>query len=266
MEAEAFCNHEETFDDIETADNICMQCGLVLDRILGCADDYRGKELTGQREEKRREKVGSKTKHYLDHFNIDNQFVQERVMHRYEKIYGRRKPRKGFRKDQNKDAVAMAFSIYSTLAENDMPHPPKHVSERVCGVEDKSMLQVEKVLKLSDNEMDKLDREDYEYPDVRAEDYVHVVCNYMSIKFRTAELIRYLIREWEDEDVMQGKYPNVIAATVIWYVLQRLSDEEEPAKKDASLAVLCDGLDCTCESVKALLKSLPERDYICTIP
>jgi transcription initiation factor TFIIIB Brf1 subunit/transcription initiation factor TFIIB len=174
--------------------------------------------------------------------HLDNQFVSERVSEVYEKIYGDRRARKGFKKTEEKQRLALAFSILNTLNRQHMPRPVEDVL-LMCGVSPKKentrkLLNIRKTLSLTDQELRGLQEEDYELQDASPEDYVDVLCVQLGIPFAVASEIHATIAKahWK----LYGKRPPVIIAAAILHTVQR-----HPALHHVSMQGVCHLLNVT---------------------
>ena len=285
---------------MDTADCVCMECGLVLDRIIG-REGQSGEREGGAKlalpmhlypdkkkvkmvivplteEEKRREEERrarremrmvpscqeqqrrkAKIRAKLQHFQADNEYMVERVLHRFNRIYGHRKQRPGFRKDRNKEAVALAFAIHNTFCMEKAPRPPQFIT-KICGFEsDGDLLQVPAILNMSEEEMKSMRREDYECSYAQPQDYIHTLCQFLGLNMYTANITHYLIKDWEW--LVFGKYPRVIAASVLSIVLDHRSLQEEPGKASVTDEMICEALHCTLDSVKRLKRELRKKHF-----
>jgi hypothetical protein len=260
-----------------------MDCGLVLDRIIGA--DGGGPEGGGGRVRKRsreeeeeeedlpflqqqqespspyrrrrflldRERGRELITSVLAVFHLDNQHVMERAIENYDKIYGSRRARRGFRKSEFKQRVACAFSICNSLARLQMPRPPEYVA-RLCEVPCRPLLNVRAQLNLSEEELGALRPEDYELEEARPQDYIDVVCSNLRIPFNTAGEVRRVAEEaqW----VLHGRQPTVIAAASIQFVLA----ERGELGVTASGADICNLFDCQQRTVDKALNALRRGD------
>ena len=262
-------------DDFATADSVCMECGLVLEQILGHGGERErvrganpdewsgggegnvcyvaGERLSAARVRRERTKE-TVLRPILAPFHLDNDYVLERVCDNYEKIYGGRPARKGFKKTIFKKQVAVAFSIINTLSRLHMPRPVEDVL-LVCGVRDeksnsRALLDVVKTLNLSEQELAGLNEEDYELADADPEDYVDVICAQLCIPFAVASTIHEIIAEarW----MLYGHFPTVIIAAAIQQAVAKrphLAAEAPPQR-------VCQLLNCRQETVNRLLPKI----------
>jgi transcription initiation factor TFIIIB Brf1 subunit/transcription initiation factor TFIIB len=262
------CFHENVLDDFHTADVVCTDCGLVLDRIVGFSGtggqqwnsrpcQYRQTQLqpplpppilisppsTGGKEARR------KIENYLSVFFMDNENVVESVLKKYNLIYGTRVQRPGFRKCNMKERIAIAFSICNTLANEEMPRPPQYIA-KLCGVSCRQLLNTVTHLKLSEEELEKMKREDYELASSPPQDYIDVLCSHLGIPFATGGEMRAVAEEarW----ILHGRYPTVIAAASMQLVLERRGE----LNKTVFAEKICEMLDCQQKTVNLSLKAL----------
>jgi hypothetical protein len=261
-----------------------MDCGLVLERIIGGIDGGGGGVEGGggrvwrhqkrfpspqqQQEEEGEEDYYRHLHHYagvdsnakkgrelitsvLAVFQLDNQHVSERVMENYDKVYGRRRTRLGFRKNEFKQRVACAFSICNTLARLQMPRPPEYVA-RLCEVPCKSLLNLPAYLSLEHEELTQLHPEDYELEEGQPQDYIDVVCSNLGISFNTAGEARRVAENarW----ILHGRHPTVIAAASLQVALTERGELE----RERAIAI-CDLFDCRQRTVDAAAKILRQQ-------
>jgi hypothetical protein len=242
-----------------------MDCGLVLDRIVGTSGRGGGPcrlSRAGEGEEEDvvfprldppeagRELSGERlVLDVLAVFHLDSQHVTERALENYRRVYGRRAARQGFRKCDFKRRVAAAFSVCNTLARLCLPRPPSYVA-KLCGVPTRPLLNLPLHLRLSAEELASLRREDYELAQTRPQDYVDVVCSHLGIPFSTAGQAR--CEAEEAEWALHGRQPTVIAAAAI---LRTLSRTLSAADLDRRRLELCHAFDCQQRTVSRALEA-----------
>ncbi len=262
---ETLCPHKNTLDDYDVADIVCMDCGLVLDRLLGGSGG--GQRIGGgggwyenvsrhqeadpplpdffwlPPEERERRRSWESILHCLSVFHMDTEEVARLALENYWKIYGGRQSGKGgFRKNQDKETLAIAFSICNTLAREGIPRPPNYVAD-VCGVskEDRSkLLKIPSALALGKEELQQLRKCDYELKESEAEDYIDTLCSILGVPFHLAGKIRTTAQKatW----LLHGRLPTVLAAASMQLELRR-------AGLLVSERKICELLDCKQKSV-----------------
>ncbi len=243
---EAVCPHKNTLDDYETADVVCMDCGLVLDRLIGYHSGGGGRmmwrgNVSGRMEEeeeeegrplfpfvdlsqlsaeeRRRRRARESIISYLSVFHMDSEEVVNAVLQNYWKIYGgRENGRKGFRKNDYKERVALGFSICNTLAREGIPRPPDYIA-RLCNVNRRAFLNLPSILALDSEELGRLRRRDYELKESEAEDYIDTLCSFLGVPFHLAGRIVETARK--ATEALHGCYPTVLAAASMQLELQR---------------------------------------------
>ncbi len=83
---------------------------------------------------------------------MDSKDMVNRCQENFDRIYGLRRTRKGFRKSEFKENVAVAASILRQMVLLRMPRPPEHVAT-LCGLESASpLLRVDALLNFSKEE------------------------------------------------------------------------------------------------------------------
>lgn len=254
---------------------MCVECGLVLDRIIGesggrfrqrrVADgtgegggggygDGYGDDSGGAEVALRADGDGGETliRSVLAVLHLDNQHVEERAAENYRKIYGSRRQRPGFRKTDLLRRLACAFSICNTLNRLQMPRPPVYVTD-LCGVPPHPatpLLNIRERLNLSEEELRGMKREDYELEQAEAQDYLDVVCAHLGVAFNTAGEARRMAEEvqW----AVYGKKPTSIAAAVLQTVLARRGELGGAVTRED----ICDAFDCRQKCVDLVLRDV----------
>lgn len=187
---------------------------------------------------------------------MDNDFVLERAVETYDKIYASRRNSLGFRKSEYTQKVAIAFAITNTLIRNNMPRPIDYILT-VCELESRRpLLHLKEYLHLSEKELEHLRKEDYELQDDNPEDYVDIVCAHLNIPFHVASKACALIASvrWHVSD----RSPTVLVAAAIQAVLT----EEQgvvPAETLASVCALLDVKQRSVTEVRKIILSVAEK-------
>jgi transcription initiation factor TFIIIB Brf1 subunit/transcription initiation factor TFIIB len=247
-------------DDFHAGDVVCLECGLVLDRLVGVGGGGGPWRIHGGGDVDRlpppppqapRCPTGEQLAlDVLAVFHLDNQHVAERVLENYRIVYGGRAARRGFRKCEFKRRVAVAFSICNTLARLSVPRPPSYVA-RLCEVPTRPLLNLPLHLRLSAEDLASLRREDYELAETKPQDYVDVACSHLGIPFSKAGEARCGAEE--AEWVLHGRQPTVIAAAAI---LRALGPEEAERRCES----VCEAFDCRRRTVTAALATWRGRE------
>lgn len=244
---------------------MCVDCGLVLEQLLG--GGQKGEEwrrttigLTfvecqpdisniGLKEGKRHQmqKVDVCTLLGLYHMDCDDMI--ERVWSLYQRIYGARKERQGFRKSTFKDKVAMAFAICNTMALQSTPRPAESVTNLLGLSSLKPLLDLPKTLNLSSSDLECLKKEDYELIDPPPQEYIDVLCAHLKIPFAIAGEIRKRVEEVEW--LLYGKHPTVIAASILQKVLSEKNQLDSNRAKE-----VCTFLGCQQKAINSTLQRL----------
>lgn len=279
------CPHARILDDYRTADVICADCGLVLDRLYGsggavgnwqqAASSFGSGQVwrrepqqqQQQRQQQRRPLPSypddedtdcwlssdpltsidnllalydrqTEIRDLLAHFNMDSQSVVEEVTAQYNKIYGCRRERSGFKKTEARHRLALAFSITNVLAREGFPRPPEYVAQ-VCGLrETGAMLSAANKLALTEEEKARLNREEYELQEPEPYQYVDPLCAHLGIPFATSTRAQQILESEEVKWEVAAHKPTVVAAAALI-----LANGGQRAKD------ICQALDCTTRTV-----------------
>ena len=279
---ETVCPHKNKLDDYDVADVVCMDCGLVLDRILGGGPKGGGQaggrwtenvfespeeverllllssynRLPG--ELRAREMARERIVHYLSQFHMDTEEMADSVLENYWKIYGGRENGKnGFRKSRRKQAVAFTFSLCNVMAKEGVPRPPGFVAD-VCRLKKehrKKILQIPKSLNFGREERAQLRRSDYELQESEAEDYIDTLCAFSNVPFHIASRIRETAQRatW----LLHGRQPTVLAAASMQIELGRVG----LLGRSVSARDICELLECRQKSVTNAIRQLVAAEF-----
>lgn len=197
----------------------------------------------------------AKVSEVLELFHLDNEHVRERVLEDYKKVYRDRPARRGFRKSESKDRLALAFAVCRQLNRLGAPRPPAQVAA-ACGVEDPgSLLRVAKALNMSREEV----RSGLgDLPDALPEDYVDLLCGNLHLPRRLGCLARSLIETARIRWLMYGRNPGVIAGGVLHSVLVKLG-ERRPEELSRRIAAV---VDCHPASIQSISSLMPGYDVV----
>ena len=195
----------------------------------------------------------AKVRDVLAVFHLDNSLTVEAVLADYKRVYCDRRPRKGFRKCEAKDRLALAFAVCRQLIRLGAPRPPTHVAA-VCGVTDPGcLLKAGRMLNMSAEEMR---RELHILPEAKPEDYVEVLCSSMHLPRRLACLARDLIESSRVRWLLYGRNPGHIAGGVLHSILTKLG-ESSPEE----LAIrIGDAVDCKPDCILSISRVMPAYD------
>lgn len=254
---------------------MCVDCGLVLERIVGgmCAGGggglrhLRGSGGGGAGGVEEGEELGEEAaaltcmpppppvmmmttamggdegdkrlelRDILSVFHLDNAYLLELVLHNYNRVYGRRAPRADFKKTRCKERVAMAFSICNVLARERMPRPVHYVAG-LCGLHSaRPLLNLSKTLNFNLRDLFRLDACEYELTESSPSDYVGVLCADLGVSFAVAGKIRDVLDTsyW----CFYGRRPTLIAAAAAQMVLQDLGQLTARRAADICVALAC---------------------------
>ena len=264
------CPHTKLLDDFETADVVCMDCGLVVDRVYG---HYSG---GGQRErnafpeessdltdsvlqppkERIENRIVDQFLSYLSVFQLDNKYVLNEAIDLYHKIYGRRESgTNGFKKSPYKERVAIAFSICNVLIKQHSPRPPRYIA-RICDVPTSALLNLQSKFSLDLEENPPLRKSDWQIQEIKPQDYIDPICAELNIPFHIGTAIRATAEQ--SRDLFPGCFPTVLAATAIQLELKRRNQLD---RNNISSSLICDLLDCRQKSVNRIIHKLHQHAY-----
>ena len=282
------CHHANILDDFESADVVCMDCGLVLDRIIG-ADSRLGQRFVGHsslrpacqapekttpyegskvqidknetdiegREELLRERIRrEEVSPLLSVFHLDGGAIEEDALSLFCRIFALRSK---VRKSEWKKNLALAFSIARTLSKHRCPRPIDDIL-LICGVplsDRGQLLQMSKWMNLSKSEMENMDPNDYEWEDASPQHYIDTLCSFLNIPFHVASEMEIVAQN--SEYVLYGKHPSLLAAAAMQIVLKKLGYlHREPQLADE----ICRGLGCQQKAITDLLRHDFYRKWI----
>ena len=253
-----------------------MECGLVLDRIVGAGgaaaavrqrptaaaaaaaeeEEEEGAMAAAAARGRRGRRRGRRWTagpdlllSVLSVFHLDNQHVSERALENYRRVYGGREM--WGREDDFRKRVAVAFSVANTLARLGFPRPPSYVAH-LCDVPVRALLNLPRSLGLTEEELSRLRPEDYELRESSPQEYVDAACSHLGVSFsRAGEAAAEAERvEW----AMHGRHPTVLAAAAIQLVLSQSGELSGEKKLE-----LCDLFDCRPSTLNSALRQWPSR-------
>ncbi len=252
------CDHGRVYEDLEVADAVCMDCGLVLDRVVGrCRADRSqvgrlggegGGDDEGDRRARQLEIKRGEIRSVLDVLGLDTECNVEGALNLFDAVYECRSSRSGFRRTEKRARVATAFAICQTLTQSGYPRSHTDVAG-LCGLEgDGALMDIPKQLCLSAEEMERLTQRgmSYELGRVRPGDLIDPLCAHLGIPFAVASRMR--LRADEAEWTLYGHPPKMIAAAV---------GHLELSKTDPSRArQFCEMLTCRPAGVRRVAEKL----------
>ena len=220
------------------------------DRVVDDGDGGSGGSGGGVNEDDRDAGSRRKVSEVLELFHLNNQHVRERTLEDYKAVYRDRPARRGFRKSEAKDRLALAFAVCRQLNRLGAPRPPAQVAA-ACGVEDPgSLLRVGKLLNMSREEI----RSGLgDLPDALPEDYVDLLCANLHLPRRLGCLARSLMQTARVRWLMYGRNPGHIAGGTLHSALVKLG-ESRPEELAARIA---EALDCQPACILSISSSLP---------
>ena len=193
-------------------------------------------------------------------FHLDNDYTAERVTENYQLIYGRRSSYtdigKRFRKTENKQNLALAFSIANVLSKLGTPRPVDSIL-MVCGVPQTRrghLLQIDKWLNLDEEEKNQMDPSTYEWEDPSPQQYVDSLCANLGIPFAIASQIEELAQS--SEYAQYGRQPTVLAAAAMQTILRRLGYFSDQGGS-LNPSDICEALGCQQRVVSEALRQYP---------
>ncbi len=262
-----------------------MDCGLVVDRVLGYhggggqrargGEDAPAPPPLRERdflvllppEERARARARGRIADCLSVFHMDTEDTVELALDNFWRIYGgRASGRRGFRKSESKELVAVAFSICNTLARQGIPRPPDYITD-VLGLtprEKSALLKIPAALNLDAEERVRLRRCDYELKNIEAEEYIDTLCSILEVPFHLAGRARETAQRatW----LLHGRLPTVLAAASLQLELERAGLPNLRERRRA----ICEQLHCTqksvSETISRLVKLLPQHEVAAPAP
>ena len=257
------CSHEKLLDDFITADVICTECGLIMDRIIGYSNEGRQRyrfndsDIINQEELYERNIGGGENailyrkyellNNYLAVLHLDNEHVLNRVSENYEKIFG---SRTNFKYSTTKRDIAIAFSIANTLNRLSIPRPVGHIAQ-LCNVDVGLLLNIPKNLNFTKIDFEKLKESDYVLDDISPTYFIDTVCAYLGIKFNLAS--EMITKAEEVEWKFEGRQAHGVAAAIIVYTLRK---NKKSKKENDLLNEVCDALGCLPRTVNDIIKHI----------
>ena len=198
--------------------------------------------------------VREKILHLLSQFHLDNQFVSERVVSRYYKLYEHRRRQKMLQGSSNREKVALVFSICSVLHEEGIPRPVKQVAE-VCGLPRSHcgrILKVRQELKLEEVDGKKGQKKAPEYKEAQPEDYISTLCLHLNVPFSVAQQAERMVQTNEVRWKLYGRKPQHLAGAAVEKVLL--------ARGFPSMAtIISRELGCSPTSVRKTANHIPNK-------
>ena len=252
-----------------------MDCGLVIDRIIGIGANGRqrfvssfhprpscipaskskvwgklktelftcGNEISDESKEKETERVKrTLIIPLLSVFYLDNDMVANSVTEMFQNIYGARTSSRRFKKSEWKENLALAYSISNTLNKLGISRPLDDIL-LVCGVpksEGSKMMNMEKWLNMDEKEKTQLRKNNYEWTNPAPQHYIDSLCAHLNIPFKIASEATLLAEE--NEYQLYGSHPNTLAAACLQYILHKhnMFTEGKLAPTEISKALGCD--------------------------
>ena len=231
------CSHQgASLEDYHTADVICLDCGVITDRIIGGVSGgggggrvtTRGRRWLGTYGKYRRasaiEERPEEIRQVLISCGMDSEELYLNVMLLYDKLFANRP---NTMQSEAKSRIAAAFSVVNVLARESAPRPPEVIA-RAFGLNScRPLLDIVKSLGLKDRELCGLKRVEYTMPNQAPQDYIDVVCAQLGIPIGIANAAVDASErlQW----IYHDRPPTNICAAVLQAVLQ-LEREEESAE------------------------------------
>ncbi len=263
-------------DDFERGDVVCVECGHVVQSPLLSWNsgpprlrhvESGGRTVWGLQsssveeiystpyddvEREKDERRRSKIRDVLSIFHLDNENTVEKVLNNYKTLYCDRQPRRGFKKTETKDRLALAVSICRQITMNGSARMPSEIAD-VCGVERASdLLNADKILNLNREEMRK---GAHRFIDAKPEDYARLITANLELPRRLGRVAERFIKAVKMKRHLCGKKPQFIAGGVIHSLLVRVGWHTDLACK-----MLIRYIDCSKNSILNISHKLPEYD------
>lgn len=209
-------------------------------------------------EEEKDKRRRIKIRDILSIFYLDNENTVEKVLENYKAIYCSRQPRRGFKKSESKDRLALAVSICRQITFNGSARMPSEIAD-VCGVDRTSdLLNADKLLNLNIEERQK---NLHQFIDAKPEDYSRLICANLELPRRMGRIAERFIKVIKMKKHFCGKKPQFIAGGVLYSLLVKLGHDSLH-----SCRILADYIDCTKSSILNISQKLPEYDLeICGV-
>lgn len=205
-------------------------------------------DVEKEKDERRRSKI----RDILSVFFLDNENTVEKVLSNYKTLYCDRQQRRGFKKTEAKDRLALAVSICRQITLNGAARLPSEVAT-VCGVERSSdLLNADKILNLNKEERMK---NKHKFIDAKPEDYARLITANLELPRRMGRVAERFIKAVKLKKHICGKKPQFIAGGVIYSLLVRLGWQA-----DHTCKILTEYIDCTKSSILKISHNLPEYD------
>ncbi len=205
-------------------------------------------DVEKEKDERRRSKI----REVLSVFFLDNENTVEKVLSNYKTLYCNRQPRRGFKKTEAKDRLALAVSICRQITLNGAARLPSEIAT-VCGVERTSdLLNADKILNL--NREERLENK-HKFIDAKPEDYARLITANLELPRRMGRVAERFIKAVKLKKHICGKKPQFIAGGIIFSLLVRLGWQSDHVCK-----ILTEYIDCTKSSILNISQKLPEYD------
>ena len=225
---EKTCTHQDVYDDHHTAESVCIQCGLVLEKLY-TAD---GNEPPDYFPEERNER---KIFDFIKDICANAFFPKNIVLHAFNIFKKMKKEVKG--KKFSDEAIA-AFSIYNALHELETPRTPEEI-EMFSGVAIGKIFEIAGYLNTTTISNDPTR-------------YVDRYCNQLDLEYYDSNIIRVIVGNMYG---MGNVKSNSLIATVI-----RLYCVEKQRKK-IKLINICKVCRVSPASVHRII-SLMDKKYV----
>ena len=161
------------------------------------------------------------------------------VSSNFARIYGKRRPRPGFRKTERKRRAALAFSLHNTLARGGAPRPVDDILA-LCQVEAadrKAVLDIGRYLNFGAEEYRSLPESDYTYQEAEPDHYVDVVSAKLGLPFHVASLAHEKLSEIRAE--LHGRKPLTVTASALALALTEKGLYDPRLERALSLTARC---------------------------
>ena len=199
-----------------------------------------------------------KVLHLLSKLQLDTEEMGDKVWRRYEELYEGRRRRGEVRGSENREKVALAYSIMSVLNDEGAPRPFAHIAD-LCQLprsHRRRVLHVEKTLRLSGRERGRgrgrtrtrtrqLDDDTEAAPD-----FVNSLCAQMGIPFSVSQQAERVLHNESVKWGLFGHRPQHLAAAAIEKVL--LSRGMPSRERDLAREIGCASI-----AVRRLASKIP---------
>jgi hypothetical protein len=219
-----------------------MDCGLVLDQLLGLATEDHNVHNTFRVSEAREKELDQRRRHlsfYTDQLHLTNQYMIERMLTVYNSMYG---DRTDVKKSKAKLDVALAYSIYKVMCDENIPRPPQYITnlfdennvKKTASMSGKKLLNAseyiivgsggsgsaqKKECKAKKIEERLIKRKHSRLPFITTLTYVQTLCDNLQVSYQSAQTIKQRVKLLMWKKTLVEIRPEVLIGGVLLIVL-----------------------------------------------